>query len=59
MRLWRAKDGTLLRVIGSCLGKQVAFSPTGNNIVTGTASKPPKLKIWGPAGGSAVGVGNT
>ena len=58
MRLWRARDCNLLRVIGGCTGKAVAFSPTGNNIVTGTVETQ-KIKIWGPAGGSAVGAGNT
>ena len=58
MRLWRARDCNLLRVIGGCTGKAVAFSPTGNNIVTGTVETE-KIKIWGPAGGSAVGAGNT
>ena len=57
MRLWRARDCNLLRVIGGCLGNRVVFSPTGNNIVTGTV-EPLKIKIWGPAGGSAVGAGN-
>ena len=57
MRLWRARDGNLLRVIGACNGKSVAFSPSGQNIVTGTVGS--KLKIWGPAGGSAVGCGKT
>ena len=57
MRLWRARDGNLLRVVTACTGKSVTFSPTGQNIVTGTIGS--KLKIWGPAGGSAVGCGNT
>lgn len=56
MRLWRARDGNLLRVVTACTGKSVAFSPTGQNIVTGTVGS--KIKIWGPAGGSAVGCGN-
>mmetsp|Transcript_13838 Transcript_13838/g.24098 ORF Transcript_13838/g.24098 Transcript_13838/m.24098 type:complete len:149 (-) Transcript_13838:19-465(-) len=58
MRLWRARDGTLLRVVTACPGTRVVFSPTGNNIVTGTAGTK-KVKIWGPAGNSAVGCGNT
>eukprot|EP00929_Paragymnodinium_shiwhaense_P040380 TRINITY_DN21093_c0_g1_i1.p1 TRINITY_DN21093_c0_g1~~TRINITY_DN21093_c0_g1_i1.p1 ORF type:complete len:147 (+),score=27.75 TRINITY_DN21093_c0_g1_i1:102-542(+) len=57
MRLWRARDGTLLRVITACPGDAVAFSPSGNNIVTGTVGG--KIKTWGPAGQSAVGIGNT
>ena len=56
MRLWRARDGTLLRVVGACSGKGIAFSPNGQNIVTGTVETG-KIKIWGPAGGSAVGAG--
>lgn len=55
MRLWRARDGTLLRVV-TAIGDKVAFAPNGQNIVTGTESK---MKIWGPAGQSAVGIGNT
>ena len=58
MRLWRARDGTLLRHIGGCAGNGVAFSATGQNIVTGNAETM-KIKIWGPAGGSAVGAGKT
>ena len=58
MRLWRASSGTLLRVIGACPGTAVAFSPTGQNIVTGSVELQ-KIKIWGPAGGSAVGAGKT
>ena len=57
LRLWRARGGTLLRVVGGCPGNGVAFSPTGQNIVTGTGTAA-KVKIWGPAGGSAVGCGN-
>merc|ERR1712150_50048 len=57
MRLWRARDGTLLRVITACPGKGVAFSPSGNNIVTGNLDGG-RLKVWGPAGNSAVGCGN-
>ena len=65
MRLWRAKDFNLLRVVSACPGRNVAFSPNGNNIVTGTLVENSgeisvsKLKIWGPAGNSAVGCGNT
>ena len=58
MRLWRARDGTLLRVVSACHGDGVAFSPSGHNIVSGTA-KTGKIKIWGAAGGSAVGCGNS
>ena len=58
LRLWRARDGTLLRVVSACPGTRVAFSPCGSNIVTGTV-KTGKIKIWGPAGGSAVGCGKT
>mmetsp|Transcript_18753 Transcript_18753/g.30093 ORF Transcript_18753/g.30093 Transcript_18753/m.30093 type:complete len:148 (+) Transcript_18753:80-523(+) len=58
MRLWRARDGALLRVVSACPGKGVAFSPTGNNIVTGTCGTA-QIKVWGPAGNSAVGCGNT
>jgi hypothetical protein len=36
MRLGWARDETLLRVLGGCSGDAVAFSPTGQNIVTGT-----------------------
>lgn len=62
MRLWRAsRDFPLLRVV-TCSGRHVAFSPTGQFIVTGTrgaaavgedGSCVPAggLKIWGPAGG--------
>merc|ERR1711959_302294 len=57
MRLWRARDGTLLRVVSACVGNAVAFAPNGQNIVTGTVGG--DIKIWGPAGGSAVGCGNT
>ena len=57
MRLWRSKDGTLLRVVSGCVGNAVAFSPTGQKIVTGYIGKIEKLKLWGPAGGSAVGCG--
>ena len=58
MRLWRIRDGTLLRVVGACPGNRVAFSPTGGNIITGTLGST-NMKVWGPAGASAVGVGNT
>ena len=58
MRLWRSRDGTLLRVVTAGPGSRVAFSPTGNNIVTGFAGGK-KVKIWGPAGNSAVGCGNS
>ena len=57
MRLWRARDGALLRVVSACHGDAIAFSPTGSNIVTGSA-KASQVKVWGPAGGSAVGCGN-
>ena len=57
MRLWRARDRTLLRVISACTGRSVAFSPSGQNIITGTVGS--KLKVWGPAGGSALGSGKT
>ena len=58
MRLWRARDGTLLRVVSACPGNGIAFSPSGSNIVTGSA-KTSKVKVWGPAGQSAVGCGNS
>ena len=57
MRMWRARGGTLLRVVSACPGDGVAFSPSGNNIVTGSLGG--RIKIWGPAGQSAVGCGNT
>ena len=34
MRLWRAKDATLLRVISGCPGDTVSFSPSRQKIVT-------------------------
>lgn len=37
MRLWRARDGTLLRVVSACPGDSVAFAPNGQNIATGSA----------------------
>ena len=59
MRLWRIRGGVLLRVVSACPGNRVAFSPSGQNIVTGTTDSKikPCVKIWGPAGGSAVGCG--
>jgi hypothetical protein len=57
MRLWRARDGTLLRVVSACTGNAVAFGPSGQNIVTGTVGG--RYKVWGAAGESAVGCGNT
>ena len=59
MRLWRSKDGTLLRVVSGCVGDGVAFSPTGQKIVTGYINEMAKLKLWVPASGSAVGCGKT
>ena len=59
MRLWRAKDGTLLRVISVCPGDTVSFSPRGQKIVTGYINKKSQMKFWGPAGASAVGCGKT
>ena len=56
MRLWRARDGTLLRVISACPGTGVAFSPCGHFIATGSA-KTGKAKVWGAAGGSAFSAG--
>ena len=50
------RDGSLLRVLSGCGGDSVAFSPSGHNIVTGTL-KTGRIKIWGAAGGSAVGCG--
>jgi len=58
MRLWRARDGTLLRVVSACPGDGVAFAPNGQNIATGSV-KLSRVQIWGPAGGSAVGCGKT
>ena len=70
MRLWRARgDFALLRVV-SCRGKHVTIHPCGQYIVTGNrsfensnkeeskGSKKTIIKIWGPAGQSAVGIGN-
>ena len=57
MRLWRVKDGTLLRVVAGCPGDGVSFSPSGQKIVTGYIDKKSKLKLWGLAGQSAVGCG--
>ena len=59
MRLWRARDGTLLRVVSACKGDGVAFSPTGQNIVTGNKGDTSEVTVWGAAGGSAVGCGKT
>jgi len=56
MRLWRARDATLLRVVSACTGSGVAFSPCGHYIVTGNA-KTKKIKVWGAAGGSAFSAG--
>ena len=50
------RDGSLLRVLSGCAGDSVAFSSSGHNIVTGTL-KTGRIKIWGAAGGSAVGCG--
>jgi hypothetical protein len=47
VRLWRARDGNLLLLVPACPGAGVAFSPTGGNIVTGTANTS-KIKVWGP-----------
>jgi hypothetical protein len=75
MRLWRARgDFALLRVL-TCRGKHVAVHRNGQYIVTGerrtpdtglkvdkiskTKPKRPVCKVWGPAGGSAVGAGKT
>ena len=58
MRLWRARDGTLLRVVSACAGSGVAFSPCGHYIVTGNA-KTKKIKVWGAAGGSAFTAGKS
>jgi hypothetical protein len=58
LRLWRKRDCTLLRVVTACAGDSVAFSPSGGNIVTGTPGSR-NIKVWGPAGGSAVGCGNS
>ena len=58
MRLWRARDGTLLRVVSACKGDAVAFSTSGQNIVTGNKGGG-RVVVWGPAGGSAVGCGKT
>ncbi|CAD7958074.1 unnamed protein product [Amoebophrya sp. A25] len=63
MRLWRKRGGSLLRVVGGCPGNRVAFSPSGSIIVTlsynSLLGHRKNLKIWGPAGASAVGCGNT
>ena len=59
MRLWHAKDGTLLRVISGCPGDTVSFSPGRQKIVTGYIDKKSRIKLWGSAGGSAVGCGKT
>merc|ERR1712194_551561 len=48
---------TLLRVVTACPGARVAFGPTGQHIVTGGGGFP--WKVWGAAGGSAVGAGKT
>ena len=58
MRLWRERDGTLLRVMSAVVGTNIRFSPSGQNIITGFPGTE-KIKIWGPAGGSAVGCGKT
>lgn len=61
MRLWRARDGTLLRVV-SCSGNRVAFSASGQNIVSGLVNRDGNVsafKLWGPGGQSAVGCGKT
>ena len=59
MRLWRAKDATLLRVISGCPGDTVSFSPSRQKIVTGYIYKKSRIKLWGPAGGNVVCCGKT
>ena len=46
----------LLRVV-SCPGKNVAFHPSGQFIITGTAAGGAGVKVWGAAGGSAFSAG--
>ncbi len=70
MRLWRAHgDFALLRVV-TCRGRNVSFHESGQYIVTGSRTEhiecigdggksadAGRLQVWGPAGGSAFGVG--
>jgi len=59
LRMWRARGFTLLRVLGGIPGPNVAFAPNGTNIATGNVKTGKGIKLWGPAGQSAVGINNT
>ena len=58
MRLWRAKDGNLLRVFFGCPGDMV-FLTLLTKIATGHIDKKSKIMLWRPAGGNDVGCEKT